>query len=298
MARSAGTILLAVALLTANAAWCESDPPLTAVTIASFEEGYKSQSVLVRETEVGIWYAVAAGVRMALTREPFNSVWPSYAYKIDPASNNLDRACQLLEHGMPEHFADDAMILRSQVELGAQASVEFMGYELKALDVCSSSAPNSIWPSYAYEIDSALNNPVSTCQLLERGIREHFTDDAMILRSPIELGSPVSGIEFMGYERNALDVCSSGAEIYNYNYLVTETPVPLPSLELNAWFWREKSGIYNYLVTETPVPSLELGARVWREKSNYVVKEALMPSPENEQDGINHYIVQFVESLS
>ena len=33
---------------------------------------------------------------------------------IDPASNDLDRTCQLLEHGMLEHFADDAMILMSQ----------------------------------------------------------------------------------------------------------------------------------------------------------------------------------------
>ena len=193
---SAGAILLAVALLAANAAWCESDPPLAPVTIASFEEGY-SQSVLVRETKVGIWYALAAGVRMALTRESFNSIWPSYAYKIDPASNDLDRTCQLLEHGMPEHFADDATILMSQVELGAQASAEFKGYELKALDVCS-----------------------------------------------------------------------SGAEIGNY--LLTETPVQsqLLSQEPDARVWLEKSGIYNYLVTENPVPSLELGARVWLEKSS------------------------------
>ena len=197
MAPSAGAILLAVALLTNNAAWCESDPPIAPLTIASFEEGSKSQLVLVRETKVGIWYALAAGVRMALTRESFNSIWPSYAYKIDPDSNNLERACQLLEHGMPEHFADDAMILMSRVELGAQANAEFKGYELKALDVCS-----------------------------------------------------------------------SGAEIYNY--LLTGTPVQSqpPSLELDAWIWRGKSGIYNYLVTENPVPSLELSARVWREKSS------------------------------
>ena len=41
---------------------------------------------------------------------------------------------------MPEHFADDATILMSQIELGAQASAKFRGYELKALDVCSSGA--------------------------------------------------------------------------------------------------------------------------------------------------------------
>ena len=197
MAPSAGAILLAAALLTANAAWCESDSPLAPVPIASSKEGYKPQLVLVRETEVGIWYALAAGVRMALTREPFNSIWPSYAYKIDPASNDLDRICQLLEHGMPEHIADDAMILMSHVELGRQASAVFGGSELKALDFCSLGA----------EID---------------------------------------------------------------NYLLTETPVQsqLPSQEPDAWVWQEKSGIYNYLVTENPVPSLELGARVWREKSS------------------------------
>ena len=75
--------------------------------------------------------------------------------------------------------------------------------------------------------------------------------------------------EFRGYELNALDVCSSGAEIENYNYLLTETLVQSqpPSLEPNAWDWRKKSDIYNYLVTENPVPFLDLSARIWREKS-------------------------------
>ena len=292
MAPSSGAILLAVALLSANAAWCESDPPPTAVTIASYEEGPTSQSVHVQETEVGILYAVAAGVRMALAREPFNSVWPSYAYKIDPASNNQEYTCQLLNE-MPVHFADDAMILRSQDELGAQeASVEFMGYELKALDFCSSSAPNSVWPSYAHKIDPASNNQEHTYQLLNE--IPNFADDEMIPRGQDELGEQAS-VDF--YEKKALDTCGSGIEIYNHNnlatetsvnslekrgicnYLVTENLVP----ELDTWIWLEKRGIHYYLVTENPVPELELGARVWLEKSgihNYLVTENPVPELE------------------
>ena len=187
MAPSAGAILLAGALLTANVAWCESDRPLAPVPIASFKEGYKTQSVLVRETEVGIWSALAAGVRMALTREPFNSIWPSYAYKIGPASNNLDRTCQLLEHGMPEHFADDAMILMSRVELGAQASAEFMGYELKALDFCSSGAE-----IYNYPVTE---NPVPSLELGARAWHEESgIYNYLVTENPVpslELGARV-----------------------------------------------------------------------------------------------------------
>ena len=61
MAPSAGAILLAAALLTANAAWCESDSPLAPVPIASSKEGYKPQLVLVRETEVGMLVCFSSG---------------------------------------------------------------------------------------------------------------------------------------------------------------------------------------------------------------------------------------------
>ena len=273
----AGAVQLATVLITANAAWCQSSDSssvlnYTTSTINRFDDrlGLKSTVPMrVREAKVGAWDAVKAGFLMAVAREPFSNVWPSYAYEADPSI-----ACKFLTDGM----AEDAFILASRVELGAAAhrdsdSLEVDG--IPASSVCGSNASQSqddivtsfsnVWPSYAYEAD-----PSIACKFLTDGMAE----DAFILASRVELGAAAHR------DSDSLEVDGIPAS----NICNTETDSPVPSPESNTWAWQWKQGTYYYIMADSPVPSLELSARIWREKQAeqdtyyYIMADIPVPS--------------------
>ena len=290
MARSVGAILLAVVVLTANTAWCQPGMSTTRPT-----EGWGNvEPVPVQTIKVGAWHVIEAGVRMALAREAFDSIWPNYAYKIDPASDFLDITCQILR-GMPEQLAEDTIILKSNVDFSnADLNDEFQGFGLEALAVCSSKERepfDSVWPSYAYEINTASDNLDGIRQFLD-GMQ--FARDPMILSSNVDFGNADFSAEFQRFGMDALIDQSLNAK---HNYLVIDvTENPVPSLEPTAQIWLlGEQDFYNYFVTENPVPSLELAARVklLGEQDFYFVAGHPAPSPEKlGEENIPNFIVE------
>ena len=284
MASSVEAILLAAALFSANAAWCQSDTPS-----AAFEELTDTKKIwfeaipefkAVPISKIGVWDAVVLGAQMALARD---LVWPSYAYEIFPDSDVQGHACKLLEQ---KQFDQDAAFLTSWDKLGARnSSGNIKGYKLEPSRVCGSGnirESDNVRPSYAYEIFPDSDVQGHACQLLEQ---EQFGQDATFLTSWDKLGAQNSSGNTEGYELEPSRVCgsdlsASSEEGINY-YLVTKSPVP--SLELNTVIWpedAEEESIYNYfssldedinyyLVTKSPVPSLEPTSRVWFDERNY-----------------------------
>ena len=219
----AGAVQLATVLITANAAWCQSSDSssvlnYTTSTINRFDDrlGLKSTVPMrVREAKVGAWDAVKAGFLMAVAREPFSNVWPSYAYEAD-----LSIACKFLTDGM----AEDAFILASRVELGAAAHRDSDSLEvnwLLASNICN------------IKTDSPVPSPESNTWAWQWKQGTYYY---------IMVDIPVPSLEL-----SARIWREKQAEQDTYYYIMADTPVP--SLELSARVWREKLNIYDYFIT-------------------------------------------------
>ena len=277
MAKSVKAVLSAIALLTANAAWCQSHSPYAASRGGNQLEAIPISKVKIRD-------AVIAGFRIAFARE---IVWPRYAYEISPYSDDLVNTCQLLEQ-----IDQDVAILTSEFNLDEQnSSGEVKGYLLEPSRVCEFKNMRSnriVWPRYAYEINPYSGELFGICQYIDR--------DRTLRMIDFNLYAQTSSGDVKSEELELGRVCDSNVnsqEIYNYlsssfidydnYYLVTEKPMPSlkfgnQTLEFDTLIWPDnagKLGIYNYLlssfndydnyylVTERPIPSLNLNSRVW-----------------------------------
>ena len=281
-----GAILLAVVLFTANAAWCQSNMP----TFRPINGWGSVESVPVKPIKIGVRHVIEAGVRMALAHEPFNSIWPNYAYKIDSVSDNLKSTCQILNR-MPERLRQNTVILKSNVDLGnADLNNEFRGFGLRALEVCNSNERepfDRVWPGYVYKIDPASDNLKSINQFLDE---TQFAWDPMILGSDSDFSNADFSTEF---QRLKLDDLEKNLDEKHIFLVIDATENPVPSLELAAQVWQlGEQASYNYIVTENPVPSLELAARVrLGEQASYNYTTAMKP----EEPFIREFILEYCQ---
>ena len=269
MAKSVKAVLSAIALLTVNAAWCQSYSPY-----AASKGGNQLEAVPI--SKVKFKDAVIAGFRMAFARE---IVWPRYAYEISPFSDDLVNTCQLLEQ-----IDQDVVILMSEFDLDAQnSSGEVKGYVLEPSRVCEfkkrrSSGIDQL-ARYAYKINLYPDDFFGICMHLEQ-----YWNDKAVRMINFNLYAQTSGRVVKSEEFNLWDGCNLDLDLvvnyflndYDNYYLVTEGPVPFLEFDPLIWpdneIWPNNDYTNYYLVTERPVPSLNLNTRVWLgDEPNYSV---------------------------
>ena len=290
MVSSVKAVLLAVALLAANAAWSQPYAASKNWNRSDAVPISKAMACLLKSAESTFCASDAVCVHRLMRLRPGAGQRILLIFAgIRAKRLNFSQFRPSFRAESPAPAGISILWLRTQSNKPSKATFRdalVTGFRMAI-------ASEIVWPRYAYEINLNSDNLVGICQLLEQ-----IEQNAAVSTSEFKLYAQNSSGTAKSEELELWRVCNSDSSAeaqgiyndfleetsnYDSHYLVTETRVRslelgTQTLEFDTLIWpdnAEEPGIYNYflreasdydnyyLVTESPVPHLDLNTRVW-----------------------------------